>query len=116
VLSQLPAVAMCTVYGVRVPGHEGRAGMAALVLRPGMEFDPAACFELVEQHLIAAAQPRFLRLVRELPTTETLKFKKQALIDDGIDLARTGPLYVYDRVGRSYRRISDPSQLVTDAL
>ena len=116
VLSQLAAVAMCTVYGVRVPGHEGRAGMAALVLRPGAEFDPAACFELVEQHLIAAAQPRFLRLVRELPTTETLKFKKQALIDDGIDLARTGPLYVYDRAGRSYRRISDPSQLVTDAL
>lgn len=116
VLSQLPAVAMCAVYGVRVPGHEGRAGMAALVLRPGAELDPRACFELVAQHLIAAAQPRFLRIVSELPTTETLKVKKQALIDDGIDLVRTGPLYVHDAKQRTYVRVSQPQELVTDPL
>lgn len=116
VLSQLPSVAMCAVYGVRVPGHEGRAGMAALMLRPGAEFDPAACFELVDKHLIAAAQPRFLRIVPELQLTETLKVKKQTLLDEGIDLDRTGPLYVYDRPSRSYRRITEPLQLLTEPL
>lgn len=116
VLSQLPAIAMCTVYGVHVPGHEGRAGMAAVTLRPGAVFDPAACFDLVDRHLVAAAQPRFLRIVPELPTTETLKVKKQTLLDEGIDLARTGPLYVYDRPGRTYRLVTSPLELVCEPL
>lgn len=116
VLNQLPFVATCAVYGVRVPGHEGRAGMAALVLSPQAELAPETCFALLEQHLPAAAHPRFLRIVPALSTTETLKIKKQALIDEGIDLARTGPLYVYDRPRRTYVRITSPQELSSEHL
>lgn len=116
VLNQLPGIATCAVYGVRVPGHEGRAGMAAIVLAPQADFDRENCFALLEQHLPAAAHPRFLRIVSELPTTETLKIKKQTLLDEGIDLQRTGPLYVYDPSRRTYVRITSSQELRTEHL
>lgn len=104
VLSELPFVEMCAVYGVRLPGQEGRAGMAAIKLRAEQLLDPDALFSVVEQHLIDAARPRFVRIVPALQTTETMKIVKQPLLADGIDVARTGPLYVYDRSRRTYVR------------
>lgn len=43
-------------------GHEGRAGMAALVLRPGCRLDGPGLYQHVEQLLPPYAWPRFLRL------------------------------------------------------
>lgn len=111
VLAELPFVAMCTVYGVRIPGQEGRTGMAAIQLQEGHSLDAAAVFSVCEQHLIEAARPRFVRVVDALQTTETLKITKQPLLADGIDLARTGPLYVYDKNHRTYVRIQDQQEL-----
>ncbi len=76
--------------------------MVAIKLREGAELDSQALFAAVEQHLIDAARPRFVRLVKELATTETMKLVKHPLQVEGIDLARTGPLYVYDRARRTY--------------
>jgi acyl-CoA synthetase (AMP-forming)/AMP-acid ligase II len=111
VLSELPFVEISTVYGVRIAGQEGRAGMAAIKLREGHSFDPAALFVCVEKHLIEAARPRFVRLVFDLQMTETLKIQKQPLLADGIDLGRIGELYVYDKGARSYRNVQEESQL-----
>ncbi len=105
VLAELPFVEMCAVYGVRIPGQEGRAGMAAIKLREDHSLDPAALFFTVEQHLIDAARPRFVRIVSELQTTETMKIVKHPLLMDGIDLVRTGPLYVYDKQNRTYVKV-----------
>ncbi|MGD8863373.1 MAG: long-chain-acyl-CoA synthetase, partial [Myxococcales bacterium] len=41
-ISKWPAAAEVNVYGVSVPGTEGRAGMASLVLDDGKSFDPSA--------------------------------------------------------------------------
>lgn len=111
VLAALPFVEICAVYGVRIPGQEGRAGMVAIKLRDAHSFDPQALYVCTEQHLIDAARPRFVRLVSELQTTETMKIQKQPLIADGIDLGRTGPLYVYDRSTQSYQNVQEESQL-----
>lgn len=46
----------------RSPGHEGRAGMAALVLRPGCRLDGAGLYRHVVELLPPYARPRFLRL------------------------------------------------------
>ena len=102
VLAELPFVEICTVYGVRVPGQEGRAGMAAIKLRDQHSFEPEETFRVIEQHLIDPARPRFVRLVDQLQTTETLKILKQPLLAEGIDLTRTGSLYVYDKLRRTY--------------
>ena len=111
VLNQLPFVALSAVYGVRVPGQEGRAGMAAIVLRSDARFDPQALYAACEQHLPQPACPRFVRIVDELPTTDTLKIKKGTLIDEGIDLSRTGPLYLRDPRARTLVRIDRPDAI-----
>jgi fatty-acyl-CoA synthase len=102
-LDALPAVAQSVVYGVEVPGAEGRAGMAALVLRPGEAFDGAVLWAHVEKALPPFARPAFVCLPERLETTATLKLKKGPLREAGFDPARTSdPLFVRDDVRRAF--------------
>lgn len=104
-LHRVEGVREANVYGVDVPGAEGRAGMAVLAVGPG--FDLAHLHADLAARLPAYARPLFLRLSDELGHTETFKQKKGALAEDGFDPDRTGdPLYI-DRDG-AYRRI-DPA-------
>ncbi|XP_075593348.1 long-chain fatty acid transport protein 3 [Balearica regulorum gibbericeps] len=92
-----------TVYGVTVPGHEGRAGMAALVLRPGCRLDGPALYRHVEQLLPPYARPRFLRLQERLAMTETFKQQKVRLAQEGFDPTRVpDPLFLLDEPTRTY--------------
>ncbi|KAJ0056412.1 hypothetical protein NL108_006925, partial [Boleophthalmus pectinirostris] len=50
------------VYGVKVPGHEGRIGMAALKLKENMDFDCKAAHQHVKNFLPSYARPRFIRI------------------------------------------------------
>jgi len=43
-------------------GHEGRAGMAALIIRPGLRFDGKKLFEHAVRDLPAYARPLFITL------------------------------------------------------
>lgn len=106
VLASLPFVEACAVYGVRLPNQEGRAGMAAIQLRPSAVFLPEALFAAVEQNLFDAARPRFVRIVLELMTTETMKIIKHSLEREGIDIEKTGPLYMYDKSQRTYTLVT----------
>ena len=92
VLASCRGVKDVAVYGVTVPGTEGRAGMAALVVSP--EFDPAALRQELAGKLPDYARPVFLRLATTLEVTGTFKLRKQELAAQGYDPARTDdPLY-----------------------
>jgi fatty-acyl-CoA synthase len=94
-LGAFPGLFMVNVYGVAVPGADGRAGMAALVLEPGFEF--AAFRAYLCAHLPEYARPLFLRLLPELDITATFKQKKFDLVRDGFDPGRIkDPLYFND--------------------
>jgi acyl-CoA synthetase (AMP-forming)/AMP-acid ligase II len=96
-LATFPTVQEANVYGVHVPGVEGRAGMAALVLREGEPLDVDALREHVTGGLPPFARPVFLRVLRELNTTSTFKLKKGDLQTQGFDPRRTSDaLYVFD--------------------
>jgi acyl-CoA synthetase (AMP-forming)/AMP-acid ligase II len=96
-LATFPTVQEANVYGVNVPGVEGRAGMAALVLRDGEPLDVDALREHVNRGLPPFARPVFLRVLRELNTTSTFKLKKGDLQTQGFDPRRTSdPLYVFE--------------------
>ncbi len=88
------------VYGVAVPGTDGRAGIAALVVNG--EFDLAAFRAEVVQRLPSYARPVFIRLLTTLEATGTFKPRKQDLVQAGFDPTRsTDPLYFDDsRAGR----------------
>ncbi len=100
VLTTVPGVLEGVVYGVQVPGADGRAGMAALVVDGW--FDLGVLRKAVQERLPAYARPVFLRLLTTLDATGTFKPKKQDLVQAGFDPERvTDPLFVDDpRAGR----------------
>jgi fatty-acyl-CoA synthase len=94
-LTACPGVLQADVYGVSVPGAEGRAGMAALVTGP--EFDIKAFGDHVSADLPGYAQPLFVRQLPAIATTGTFKVRKVDLVAEGYDPARIrGPLFFHD--------------------
>nr|XP_033482521.1 very long-chain acyl-CoA synthetase-like [Epinephelus lanceolatus] len=75
------------VYGVKVPGHEGRIGMAALTLKENMEFDGKATYQHVKSYLPSYARPRFIRIQDALVVTGTFKQMKVKLAEEGFNPA-----------------------------
>jgi fatty-acyl-CoA synthase len=84
-----------------VPGADGRAGTAALVVNG--EFDLAAFRAEVATRLPPYARPVFLRIVSTLEATATFKPRKQDLVQAGFDPARVSdPLYFDDPRSQRY--------------
>ena len=109
-LAGFPGVETVNVYGVEVPGHEGRAGMAAIALEGGPEapFDARAFHRLAVASLPPYAVPVFLRLQSESELTATFKLTKVRLRDEGYDPTATDdPIYVRDPEDATYVRLHD---------
>jgi len=103
VLNAAPDVTETSVYGVVVPGADGQAGMAAVVLREGARFDGAAFYAHAERHLPVYARPAFVRLVAQMDVTGTLKHRKLTLAAEGYDATRVADLlFVRDDPARTY--------------
>lgn len=102
-LGDFPGLEAITIYGVKVPGAEGRAGMAALVLQPGIRFDPAAFWALALDRLPRYAAPLFLRIAPTTDMTGNYKLRKVDLQREGYDPALVSdPLFVRDDKARTY--------------
>jgi fatty-acyl-CoA synthase len=84
----------CTVFGVEVPRTGGRAGMAAVKLREGAEFDGRALARAVYGQLPAYALPLFVRVVESIEQTTTFKSRKVELREQGYGPGIEDPLYV----------------------
>ncbi len=92
VLAHQPEVAEAVVYGVTVPGTDGRAGMAALTLRsPDQPLDGMALARALYTQLPRYAVPLFLRLRDDHAVTATFKYSKVVLKREGYD-----PTVVHD--------------------
>jgi len=106
-LSDMPGLELINVYGVQVPEHEGRAGMAAVLMQPGHAFDPQAFYDLTLARLRRYAAPVFVRVAPAADLTSTFKLRK-------VDLQRQGyapqffsdPLFVRDESSASYQPYS----------
>jgi fatty-acyl-CoA synthase len=107
ILARFPGVAVANVYGVRVPGNEGRAGMVALTLQAPARFDPYAFHEFAAGRLASYAMPLFVRLAPDADLTTTFKLRKIELQRAGYDPARTrDALFVRDAAGECYRPLT----------
>ncbi len=92
-LADVPGILECVVYGVTVPGTEGRAGMAAVRTEHG--FDPAATARALDGRLPRWAIPVFIREREAFDVTGTFKHRKVDLRDEGFDPAViSDPLWV----------------------
>jgi fatty-acyl-CoA synthase len=100
-----PGVVDATTYGVAVPGADGRAGMAAIVVDE--RFDLAQLADHLSRRLPVYAYPVVIRLCSALDTTETFKQKKQQLAREGFDPRLvTDPLFFRDPASGAYRELA----------
>src|SRR5262245_34231658 len=103
VLNGAPGITETTVYGVTIPGEDGRAGMAALVLERDATFDDAAFYAHAERHLPRYAMPAAVRIVQAVDVTGTLKQRKARFVEDGfVDASISDPVLVRDDAARRY--------------
>lgn len=86
VLSKFDGIEMANVYGVAVPGSEGRAGMASITL--GKDIDYSKLAEHLKSALPAYAIPLFLRIQQNADTTGTFKFRKVDAVKEGFDVEK----------------------------
>jgi len=104
VIAACPGVADAAVYGVSVPGTEGRAGMAAVVATP--DFDLGELRRALVARLPEYARPLFIRIVDAIELTGTFKLRKQELTRDGYDPARVrDAVYIDDAARNAYVRL-----------
>jgi fatty-acyl-CoA synthase len=94
------------VYGVRVPGTEGAAGMAAIVTDGAL--DLAAFRTHLAQRLPPYARPKFLRVADRIAITSTFKHTKNEFQRDGFDPAATSdPIYFDDAANNAFVPLDD---------
>jgi fatty-acyl-CoA synthase len=93
-LRALPEVAQAVVTAVALPGYDGRLGLAGVVTRPGFRIEQ---LEQLQRRLPRSAWPRFVRQLPELELTGSLKLKRRALSDAGVDAAPSlQPMWVLE--------------------
>jgi fatty-acyl-CoA synthase len=107
VMTVFPGILEAVVYGVRIAGKDGRAGMAAL--RVAEAFDLAAFREYLIKHLPEYARPLFLRIDDEIEITSTFKQRKVNLVEHGFDPSRpSARIYFNDPERRAFVPLDPP--------
>jgi citronellyl-CoA synthetase len=110
IINTFDQVEMSNVYGVEVPGAEGKAGMAALTLKANVQFDLEAFSTFIERELPAHARPVFVRLQQQAETTVTFKLVKGALRKEAYHLDQVSdPIYFLKPRSSAYQLFDEES-------
>jgi len=101
-ISQVVGLRDCVVYGVEVPGTEGRAGMAAIP-DPENKVDMDKLYSGLTDKLPSYGTPIFLRLVDQIDVTATFKLKKRDLQREGFNPEKVADrVFIIDNKKKSY--------------
>ncbi len=108
ILNSFEQVMLSTVYGVQIPGTDGRAGMAAIVPSSSVgDFDLKGLTEQLIQNLPPYGVPIFLRMKSQLSTTSTFKLKKGQLKKEGFDIEKIEDhIYVLTPLESEYKSLT----------
>ena len=99
ILNGASGVLETNVYGVLVPGKDGRCGMASINVNG--EFDLESFAKFVNGQLPNYQRPYFIRVQHEMKITQTFKHQKVDYRDQAYDPAKVeDPLYYLD--GENY--------------
>jgi fatty-acyl-CoA synthase len=102
-----PGIAQAIVYGVAIPGADGRAGMASLVTNG--ELDLKQFRGYLKSRLPHYACPLFLRIRNELEVTSTFKYTKADLVREGYNPATTADLLYFNHANHEAFVTLDPA-------
>ncbi|XP_036757251.2 long-chain fatty acid transport protein 5 [Manis pentadactyla] len=107
VLSLVDFLQEVNVYGVSVPGCEGKVGMAAVQLASGQTFDGQRLYQHVRAWLPGYAAPHFIRVQDALEITSTFKLVKSRLVREGFNVGVVAdPLFVLDNQAQAFRPLT----------
>ncbi|XP_051741050.1 very long-chain acyl-CoA synthetase [Ctenopharyngodon idella] len=107
ILTMATSIEEANVYGITVPGYEGRIGMATITLKKDHQFECNGIFSHVTTYLPSYARPRFIRIQDSLAVTCTFKQLKGKLVEEGFNPAAiTDPLFILDETVTSYRPLT----------
>ncbi len=93
-ICNFPGIKHANVYGVAIPGAEGRIGMAALVVDGRL--DLIAFRNHLASQLPSYARPAFLRIRQDVELTGTFKYSKTDLVRQGYDPTATSDAIYFD--------------------
>ena len=109
IINQHEDIIFTNVYGVQIPGTDGRAGMAAIVLKEHIKaqnINLESLSEHIRENLPSYARPIFIRLLAELPTTTTHKLQKNDLRDEAFHFDKVSDHIFVMRPGEAtYRKL-----------
>ena len=94
------------VYGVEVPGEEGKAGMAAIVSENN-DLDMSKLASKLSSDLPSYAMPLFVRLVKDIEHTGSFKVKKMKLVEQGFNITQFDEkAYFLDSKEKCYKELT----------
>lgn len=103
--SPVDGVSTANVYGVTIPGTDGKAGMAAITLKGAVDFENL--YDALSATLPSYAIPLFVRVQEEAETTGTFKYRKVELVKEGFDPDQVNdPIWMYHPDERKYVPLS----------
>ncbi|KAF5290912.1 hypothetical protein FQR65_LT11494 [Abscondita terminalis] len=107
IISKIIGLNDAAVYGVQIPGTEGRAGMVSLI-NTGGNLDMDFLLSQFQQNIASYAIPIFVRIISSLPMTSTFKLQKFNLRREGFNInVVTDPIYFYDPYVKKYVLLTD---------
>ncbi|CAJ0589750.1 unnamed protein product [Cylicocyclus nassatus] len=104
VLQRIAGIQDCIVYGVQIPGCEGKTGMVAVSPSPGADVQSllTVLYRQFTTALPSYAVPRFVRITDDIDKTGTLKLKKTALQSLGYNPSSTSTVYFLDHCNETF--------------
>lgn len=87
-LAGVPGVETANVYGVPIPGTDGKAGMASITTTGYLDYKDV--LDKLSSRLPKYAVPVFIREQQEASTTTTFKYRKRDLVKEGFDPEAAG--------------------------
>ncbi len=104
-VAKAPGIATANVYGVSVPGTDGRAGMAAITTDGDVDFD--TLYGWLSDNLPKYAVPLFIRVQKEAETTGTFKYRKVELVEEGFNPETVSePIWYFDPASNKYEPLT----------
>ncbi len=109
IINGFDQIKFSNVYGVEIPGTDGRAGMAALILNDGVtELDLERFAAYVEHELPGYAIPVFLRVQKDIDVTGTFKMVKGDLREQAYHIDQfDDPVYVMKHGEQKFTLLDD---------
>jgi citronellyl-CoA synthetase len=109
IINGFEQVKFCNVYGVEVPGTDGRAGMAAITLNTDVEqLDLAGLTAYMNDQLPSYAVPVFIRIQPEIDVTGTFKMVKGDLREQGYNTSEfDDPVFILKPGTSEYQSLDE---------